>query len=111
MVIDMTVFMTYYSVMIKLNIHEIKTHLSKYIEVVEGGETVIICKRNIPVAEIRPVEKKHTRKPILGSAEGMGSMRPSFHKPMDEAELAQWETVSGNDPLVAFPAKSKKRRK
>ena len=44
--------------MIKLNINEIKTHFSKYIELVESGDTVIICKRNVPVAEIRPIEKK-----------------------------------------------------
>ena len=59
--------------MIKLNIHEIKTQLSKYIELVEAGETVLVCKRNIPVAEIRSIGKtKQKRKPVLGWAEGQG---------------------------------------
>lgn len=40
--------------MIKLNIHEAKTHLSRYLPALERGETILLCKRNIPIAEIRP---------------------------------------------------------
>ncbi len=41
--------------MIRVNIHEAKTHLSKYLEKVAEGETIILCKRNVPIAEIRPI--------------------------------------------------------
>src|SRR5262245_14255257 len=51
--IDMTYYMTYSMTMIKLNIHEIKAQFSKYVGMVEAGDTVLICKRNVPVAEIR----------------------------------------------------------
>ncbi|MBE9543377.1 MAG: type II toxin-antitoxin system Phd/YefM family antitoxin, partial [Proteobacteria bacterium] len=48
--------------MIKLNIHEAKTHLSKYLELVSKGETILLCKRNIPIAEIRSIPQKHQSK-------------------------------------------------
>ena len=43
--------------MIKLNIHEAKTHLSKYLERVAQGEIIALCKRNIPIAEIHPISR------------------------------------------------------
>ena len=58
----------------KLNLHEVKDQFSKYIEMVESGETIVVCKRNIPVAEIRPIEKKEKRTPILGSAVGQSKV-------------------------------------
>ena len=37
--------------MISLNINEAKAHLSKYLHAVETGETVVLCRRNVPVAD------------------------------------------------------------
>ena len=39
-----------YLTMIKVNIAEAKTHLSRYVERVMAGETVVLCKRNVPGA-------------------------------------------------------------
>ena len=51
--------------MINLNINEIKAHFSSYLEKVGRGETVIVCKRNVPVAEIRPIiAQPRTKRPI-----------------------------------------------
>jgi len=47
--------------MTKINIHEAKSRFSHYISLVEQGGTVIICRRNIKIAEIRPIEKKKPR--------------------------------------------------
>ena len=71
----------------KLNIHEIKDQFSKYIEMVEGGETIVVCKRNVPVAEIRPIEAKERRVPILGSATGASKGLKTFEKPLAAGEL------------------------
>jgi antitoxin (DNA-binding transcriptional repressor) of toxin-antitoxin stability system len=49
--------------MIRLNIHEVKTHLSKYLAKLEEGETILLCQRNKPIAEIRPVSAKR-KKPL-----------------------------------------------
>lgn len=47
--------------MIKVNVHDAKTHLSKYLEKVAAGETIILCRRNVPIAEIRPIQAKQPR--------------------------------------------------
>jgi prevent-host-death family protein len=64
--------------MIKLNIHEAKTHLSHYLEEVEQGETIILCRRNQPVAEIRPLPPRRLKKRPIGLAKGKFSVPASF---------------------------------
>ena len=64
--------------MIRVNIHEAKTHLSRYLEKVEKGITVVICRRNVPVAELRPVPKRRTSPRKLGLALGTARMREDF---------------------------------
>ncbi len=36
--------------MLKVNINDFKAHLSEYLE---RGDTLLICRRNVPVAELR----------------------------------------------------------
>ncbi len=48
--------------MLKVNLHEAKANLSRYAKQVKAGETVIICDRNKPFAELRPL--KATRKNV-----------------------------------------------
>ena len=38
-----------------ININEAKTHLSKYARLVRKGQRIILCDRNKPFAEIRPL--------------------------------------------------------
>ena len=54
--------------MIQSNINEVKTHLSSYLEKVAQGETVIICKRNVPIAEIKPIKRQNQKKRPIGLA-------------------------------------------
>ncbi len=44
--------------MLQLNINEVKSHLSATLTRVEKVEAVIICKRNKPIAQIKPIEQK-----------------------------------------------------
>jgi prevent-host-death family protein len=101
--------MDYSRDMIKLNIHEIKSQLSKYIDLVEAGETVVVCKRNVPVAEIRPLEQKSTRRPKLGWAEGQTAVTAVFSETMPEDELKLWEG-GDDDPLLKYAPKKKSRK-
>ena len=75
-VIDMTNIMTYNVTMINLNINEIKSHFSSYLAKVSEGETVIVCKRNIPIAEIKPIVVLPDKKRPLGLA---GKEYPDFN--------------------------------
>ncbi|HEV8724390.1 MAG TPA: type II toxin-antitoxin system Phd/YefM family antitoxin [Candidatus Binatia bacterium] len=68
--------------MIRLNIHEAKTHLSRYLAKLRRGETILLCKRNIPIAEIRPLPPhRKTRRPI-GLAKGKLKVPPDFFEPL-----------------------------
>ena len=81
-------------VMIKINIAEAKAHFSRYIETVERGETVTVCRRNVPVAEIRPVPGLPRSKRRVGIDRGM-EIPDSFFEPLPDDLLAAFE--GGND--------------
>lgn len=70
--------------MIKLNIHEAKTHLSRYLAELEKGETILLCRRNIPIAEIRPVPKVRKKKRPIGLAKGTFEIPDSFFDPLPD---------------------------
>lgn len=61
--------------MIRLNIHEAKTHLSKYLERLAGGETILLCKHNVhsgdpsaPPGETIPTAHRACRGSIQAAA-------------------------------------------
>lgn len=61
--------------MISLNINEIKTHFSNFLAKVRKGETIIVCKRNVPIAEIKPIATPPDKKRPIGLA---GKEFPDF---------------------------------
>ena len=71
----MTNLMTYNEIMISFNINEIKTHFSSFLAKVSNGETVIVCKRNVPIAEIKPIAAPPDKKRPIGLA---GKEYPDF---------------------------------
>ena len=73
--------------MIRLNIHEAKTHLSQYLEKLAKGETIILCKRNIPIAEIRPISPHREHKRPIGLAKGEFEVTPEFFEPLPDEML------------------------
>ena len=73
--VDMTNMVTYNRIMISLNINEIKTHFSSFLAKVRNGETVIVCKRNVPIAEIKPIAARPNKKRPIGLA---GKEYPDF---------------------------------
>jgi prevent-host-death family protein len=42
----------------QVNVHEAKTQLSRLLELVESGETVVIARQGNPVAELIPARQK-----------------------------------------------------
>lgn len=59
------------------NIHEAKTHLSKWVELAAKGEEIIICKSGKPMAMLVPIKfSQKTRKP--GFWQGKVSIKPGF---------------------------------
>ena len=65
----------------KVNIHEAKTHFSKLINRVMGGEEIIIAKAGKPVARLTSIsENSTTRSP--GSAKGKITISEDFNDPL-----------------------------
>lgn len=74
--------MTYYvTTMIRANIRDIKEHFSAFVERVERGATIIVCRRNQPVAELRPLPSR-LKTVALGSPVKGLHVPPSFFDPL-----------------------------
>ena len=82
--------MIYYRIMIRINIAEAKTHLSRYLESVEKGEVVVLCRRNIPIAEIRSIARPPAVTRPVGIDRGM-TVPPSFFEPLPADLLDAFE--------------------
>ena len=80
--------------MIRLNIHEAKTHLSEYLGRLAKGETILLCKRNVPVAEIRGIQAAPKGKRPIGLAKGRIHVPKSFFKPLPKEILDAFEGKS-----------------
>lgn len=80
--------------MIKINIHEAKTHLSYYLTELEKGETILLCKRNEPVAEIRPILLHSREARPIGLAKGIFSIPPAFFEELSEDIVSEFEGKS-----------------
>lgn len=81
--------------MIKLNIHEAKTHLSKYLAKLKAGERILLCKRNHPVAEITALPKALARPRPIGLAKGRFAVPSSFFEPLPHDVVDAFEGTHG----------------
>ena len=82
-----------------INIQEAKTHLSKYARQVKAGETIILCERNKPFAEIRPLpESREQKKVILGAFAGKFEVPEDFNDPLPEFETAFYGVADDAKP-------------
>lgn len=77
--------------MIRLNIHEAKTHLSKYLTKLKAGEKILLCKRNQPVAYITPLFEVPTNPRPIGLAKQTFSVPASFFEPLPDDLLHAFE--------------------
>jgi antitoxin (DNA-binding transcriptional repressor) of toxin-antitoxin stability system len=71
----------------RVNIHDAKTNLSRYMAELTPGDALVLCNRNEPVAELRTLCKKAVRKPRIGAARGELVVPDSFFEPLPEEIL------------------------
>ena len=77
--------------MIRLNIHEAKTHLSRHLAELRSGEVILLCKRNVPIAEIRLIPPDRTEARPLGLCEGAFDVPEAFFEPLPDDMLDAFE--------------------
>ena len=82
--------MIHYRTMKRVNIHEAKARLSALVDRVTEGETVIVCRRNVPVAELRPLPRVRHRKRPIGLVPGL-KVPSSFFEPLPADLVAAFE--------------------
>ena len=76
--------------MIKVNIHQAKTGLSKLVERAESGEEIIIARAGIPVARL--VALKRARSPRrLGLLDGKFRIPNDLNRPLPDSLLRPFE--------------------
>ena len=75
--------------MVKVNVYEAKTNLSRLLAKVEAGEEVVIARRGTPVVRMVRFRKRGKRQ--FGSMKGRIKLDDSFFDPLPEEELAAWE--------------------
>ena len=73
--------------MLEVNVHEAKTHLSRLLVRVEGGEEIVIARSGRPIARLVPVRTaRRRRRP--GRFVGKGRIADDFNAPLPPEMLA-----------------------
>lgn len=90
----------------QVNMHEAKTHLSRLVERVEGGEEIVISRAGKPAAKLVPVPQAKLGPRKLGGWEG------KFEMPSDE----EWEAMDKEieqlfEESEIFPGENKRHGK
>jgi prevent-host-death family protein len=75
----------------RVNVHEAKARFSRLLDEVAAGATVLVCRRNVPVAELRPVPRPRQRKRPIGLLKGAFDVPASFFEPLPEELLRGFE--------------------
>jgi len=68
-----------------VNVHEAKTHLSRLLERVEGGERIVIARAGKPIAVLSPAEEPPPDR-VSGLGKGKVVIHDSFDDPIPELE-------------------------
>jgi prevent-host-death family protein len=72
-----------------INIHEAKTHLSRWLARVARGDEVVIAKAGKPIARLVPFHKPGQR--TLGPDEGKVFIADDFDAPLPDEVLGDFE--------------------
>ncbi len=69
----------HHQVMKQVGITELKSHLSKYLRAVRGGQTIAVLDRETPVAQFVPIRQSTALKicrPLPGAPASIGFLSP-----------------------------------
>jgi prevent-host-death family protein len=76
--------------MAEVNVHEAKTHLSRLLLRVAGGEEIVIARAGKPIARLVPVEPRPER--LIGQDDGLFEVPDDFDAPLPEEVLALFQS-------------------
>ncbi len=76
--------------MAEVNVHEAKTHLSRLLLRVAGGEEIVIARAGKPVARLVPIEPRPQR--VIGQDDGLFEVPEDFDAPLPDEVLALFQS-------------------
>ena len=74
----------------QVNVHEAKSQLSRLLELVEEGETVVIARHGQPVAELVPARRQAGFPFGIASAEPLAPSGDEWWQPLGDADAEDW---------------------
>jgi prevent-host-death family protein len=74
----------------QVNVHEAKSQLSRLLELVEGGETVIIARHGQPVAELVPARQKPGFPFGIAREAPLVPAGDEWWQPLSDSEAEDW---------------------
>ena len=92
--------------MASVNIYEAKTHLSRLLRRVRGGEEIVIAAAGRPVARLVPIAPD-TGPRVLGGDEGLVWDAEDFNAPLPDAIL---DAFYGAQPVTTARSRSRRAR-
>jgi prevent-host-death family protein len=72
----------------QFNVHEAKTHLSRILERVEGGEEIVISRAGKPVAKVVPI-RRQVHRTAGGSLKGVLVLGDDWDSPETNEQIAR----------------------
>ncbi len=72
---------------------EAKTHLSKRVAALKPGDRIILCRRNRPVAEIRPLAGRPDAPRPFGLGKGIAKVSDAFFEPLPKNVIDDFEGI------------------
>lgn len=76
--------------MTQVNVHEAKTQLSRLLELVENGETVVIARHGHPVAELIPARSKDGFPFGIAEHDPLVAKGDDWWAPMTDKDAEDW---------------------
>jgi prevent-host-death family protein len=95
--------------MIMVNIFEAKAKLSDLLDRAVSGERILICKRNQPVAELRPIAAPRQEARPIGQAKGLLTIPATFFAPLDEADVEAFDATDVYPPVRSTASRAAER--
>jgi len=74
----------------QVNVHEAKSQLSRLLELVEEGETVVIARHGRPVAELVPAKRESGFPFGIARTEPLVAPGDDWWQPMSDVEAEDW---------------------
>ena len=101
--LDRTFGRIYAHTMVSVNIRDAERRLSRYVQRVKAGETIVLCEDDEPIAEIRPIANGGDAKRIwFGLFEGAFSVPEDFNDPLPEFERDFYSNTPEQAEQIVF---------